>query len=252
MPWSGLCQRALQPEIMDQPDLDPQLHAKALRALALVNRLSASAAMFERPIRELARRVGTPLTILDLACGGGDVTIALGRRLKRHGVLVRIVGIDKSATAIEMARRRAARAGSDAEFAVASALERQDEETFDVVITSLFMHHLNHADALRLLERMQATARHLVLVNDLARSRFGWLLAVVVSHLITRSPVVHVDGPRSVEGAFSVGEARQLAAEAGLRGAAVGRRWPCRFLLSWTRTSDVPEAEMSRCAARAT
>src|SRR5438128_111546 len=54
--------------------------------------------------------------------------------------------------------------------------------------------------------------------------------------LWSRSEVVHVDGPRSVEGAYTPEEALELAKRAGLRGATVRRSWPCRFLLSWERT----------------
>ena len=71
--------------------------------------------------------------------------------------------------------------------------------------------------------------------NDLARGWTGLTLAHVGLRLLTRSPVVHFDGPRSVEGAFTPAEALALAAKAGLKGATVARRWPCRFLLTWER-----------------
>jgi hypothetical protein len=52
---------------------------------------------------------------------------------------------------------------------------------------------------------------------------------------LSRSPVVRHDGPVSVAAAFSLAEARMLAQRAGLYGASLVRRWPCRFLLSWSR-----------------
>jgi 2-polyprenyl-3-methyl-5-hydroxy-6-metoxy-1,4-benzoquinol methylase len=246
-PWAGLSERALQPEVMDQPGLNPQLHGQALRALARINLLSRSADILYPPIRDLARHLGGgPLSILDLASGGGDVTIALWQRLRRSGIAARIVGRDKSPTAVDIARQRAARLGADVEFAIGDVLEPAGDEWFDVVVSSLFMHHLDRSDAVRLLEHMKHTARHLALVNDLERSRLGYALAVAVTQLVSRSPVVHVDGPRSVEGAFSVREAQRLAADAGMQGAVISRRWPCRFLLSWT--SRVPaRGEGSSC-----
>ena len=65
----------------------------------------------------------------------------------------------------------------------------------------------------------------------------GWLLAHVGTRLLSRSWVVHTDGPRSVAGAFTVAELRELAAEAGLVGAEVAWRWPFRMLLTWRRPS---------------
>jgi hypothetical protein len=53
--------------------------------------------------------------------------------------------------------------------------------------------------------------------------------------LLTTSLVIHTDGPRSVEAAFTLAEVNMLARQAGLEGAVVERRWPCRLLLKWQR-----------------
>jgi hypothetical protein len=106
---------------------------------------------------------------------------------------------------------------------------------YDVVMCSLFLHHLQREQARALLARMSDLADRLVLVNDLVRSPVGFVLAYAGTRLLSRSWVVHTDGPRSVEGAFTMTELRVLAEEAGLRGAEVAARWPCRMLLTWSR-----------------
>jgi hypothetical protein len=106
---------------------------------------------------------------------------------------------------------------------------------FDVVTCSLFLHHLSSDDALSLLVRMHDAADKLVLVNDLARSRFNYLSVWTACHLLTRSRIVRFDGPASVRSAFTPAEALGLAERAGLSGATIVRRFPCRFLLSWER-----------------
>jgi hypothetical protein len=73
------------------------------------------------------------------------------------------------------------------------------------------------------------------LINDLERRPLGLWLARYGGRLLSSSPVVHVDGPRSVEGAFTLAEARGLAEQAGLHGATIVRRWPFRYLLAWRR-----------------
>jgi len=108
---------------------------------------------------------------------------------------------------------------------------------YDVVMCSLFLHHLERGQARTLLARMAEQARRLVLVNDLVRSPAGWLLAHVGTRLLSRSWVVHTDGPRSVAGALTTAELREVAAEAGLVGAEVAGRWPFRMLLTWRRPS---------------
>jgi hypothetical protein len=82
---------------------------------------------------------------------------------------------------------------------------------------------------------MARLATRLVLVNDLVRGPAAYALAWLGTRLLTRSPVVHLDGPRSVAAAFTLREARELAERAGLHGARIDRRWPCRYLLAWRR-----------------
>jgi 2-polyprenyl-3-methyl-5-hydroxy-6-metoxy-1,4-benzoquinol methylase len=106
---------------------------------------------------------------------------------------------------------------------------------FDAIICSLFLHHLDENEASHLLRQMADSARYLLLVNDLERSRLGYVLATLGARALTRSRVVHVDGPLSVRAALSTTEALDLAERAGLKGSTVVRRWPCRYLLKWRR-----------------
>ncbi len=104
-----------------------------------------------------------------------------------------------------------------------------------MVMCSLFLHHLDEEQARGLLQRMRQAARYLVLVNDLRRSLFGYALAYLGTRILSASHIVHVDGPLSVQAAFTIPEVRQLAKSAGMTEATVSRRWPCRFLLTWRR-----------------
>jgi 2-polyprenyl-3-methyl-5-hydroxy-6-metoxy-1,4-benzoquinol methylase len=235
-----LRERRRRDEIMDKPDLDPAEHKRALLGLARINRLSGSARILWPELEALSRQLGTrPLRILDVASGAGDVPIRLWQRARRAGLDWQIEGCDVSPLAIEHARRQAAQAGAAVNFVVRDVLHGPAPSGYDAVTCSLFLHHLDENQARELLARMaglgtEAPAR-LVLVNDLVRSLSGLVLAHVATRLLSASRVVHVDGPRSVEGAFTPSEALALAEQAGLQGATVQRRWPCRYLLVWRR-----------------
>jgi 2-polyprenyl-3-methyl-5-hydroxy-6-metoxy-1,4-benzoquinol methylase len=137
--------------------------------------------------------------------------------------------------AVEQARQRAERTGAKVGFRQGNAFELENSRRFDVVVCSLFLHHQSGEEAVALLAQMRQLATRLVLVNDLVRSSTGYSLAWLATRVLTRSPVVHVDGPRSVAAAFTLREARELAEAAGLGGARVVRRWPCRYLLMWRK-----------------
>jgi 2-polyprenyl-3-methyl-5-hydroxy-6-metoxy-1,4-benzoquinol methylase len=221
---------------MDQAGLDPAAHRRALEDLRRINFLSGSARILWAPIRRLAReRKLRELRVLDIASGGGDVALRLFRTARRHGLELKIVGCDVSDVAIDLAGKRAARQRASVEFISLNALTQPLPGQFDVVMCSLFLHHLTRDDATLLLGKMAAASRHLMLVNDLRRTTAGYLLAQAVCRVLSRSPIVHVDGPRSVAGAFSMAEVNEMCREAGLDDAKVARRWPQRFLLSWER-----------------
>lgn len=230
--FPDLSRRHLQPELMDQPGLDRAAHDGALAALARINALSGSARILWR---ELRQQGSAPLRVLDVATGGGDVPIRLWHKARRAGLKLTIAGCDRSPIAIEHAQRRAKEQQAAVEFFPLDALADPLPAGYDVLTSSLFLHHLEAADAVELLRRMAQAAR-VVLINDLTRSRLGYALAWLGTRLISRSQVTHIDGPLSVEGAFTPAEALAIAHQAGLAGAKVARRWPSRYLLKWERT----------------
>jgi 2-polyprenyl-3-methyl-5-hydroxy-6-metoxy-1,4-benzoquinol methylase len=226
---------------MDQPDLDVAVHAQALRGLRRINRLSRVAAASWSALVPLAGvAAGAPLRVLDIACGGGDVLMALARRALNAGVDIEVQGCDINPQAVRLAQHQATASGVPVRFFRLDALRDPLPADFDVLSCSLFLHHLAEEDAVGLLRRMSQAARRMVVVNDLVRSRLGYVLAWAGCRLLSRSPVVHWDGPASVAAAFSVSEARALADRAGMNGALLTRRWPERFLLTWSRQGDDP------------
>ncbi len=221
---------------MDDPGLDQRRHVQALCGLARLNRLSRTVHTLWRPIFQLARRRDLgKIRLLDVATGAGDVPLGLWQKARRCGVTLEIHGVDASPRAVQFARSQAARKGAPIEFSTLDVLAGELPQGFDVVVSSLFFHHLDDGQAVALLCRMAGAARHLVLVSDLRRCGPGLALAFLATHLFTRSDVARTDALRSARAAFTLEEAAALAGQAGLAGAAVARRWPFRFLLTWER-----------------
>ena len=176
-----------------------------------------------------------PVRVLDVATGGGDVPCRLWRTAKRKGFRIEAAGCDFSALAVEHARQTAARLGADVSFFELNILADPIPTGYDVVMCSLFLHHLEEDLAVTVLGKMREAAGSLALVNDLARSPVGWWAAYLGTRLLTRSKMVHFDGVVSVEGAFTPEEALAVARKAGWDGATVDRKFPFRYLLTWRR-----------------
>ncbi len=227
--------RRLEPEILDQPGLDAQRHVHALRGLERINLLSLTASALRGPIRQFAaRHSGRPVRLLDLASGAGDTPIHLKRWADKRNIPLDIHGCDISPISVDYAQQRADAHHADVSFFVHDVVRDGIPEGFDIVTSTLFLHHLRNDDIRDLLRSASRNTR-LVLVSDLVRGWAGYILAQVVCRAITRSDVVHNDGPLSVAASFTMEEFRHLAADAGLQGYSIAWQWPFRFLFTWSR-----------------
>lgn len=236
------------PELMDDPSLDFESHAAALRGLARLNEASFSPASIWAEIKDEARLAAKPLRILDIATGGGDIPIALYHKAKQSGLTLEIVGSDISLDAIKYAKSNALQKKAEVQFVPLNVFEDQLPSGFDVVMTSLFTHHLDPDDVVALLAKMSCAARLKVIVNDLVRSELSYCSVWLATRLLSRSAVVHYDGPVSVNASYTAAEFLDMARRAGLLEVATSGSGasslvvksfpPCRQLLVWRRGAD--------------
>ena len=94
--------------------------------------------------------------VLDLACGTATLTIAA----KRSQPQAEIVGLDGDPDILERARRKATEAGVELRFD--QALSNQmpyPDATYDVVVSSLFFHHLDRDTKLATLREVRRVLR---------------------------------------------------------------------------------------------
>jgi SAM-dependent methyltransferase len=114
------------------------------------------------------------MSLLDVGCGPGNITVDLARRVAPG----RTTGIDTSATVIDQARAAAAESGSNAEFVTADlyALGLPDG-SFDVVHAHQVLQHLpDPVAALREMRRLTAPGG-VVAVRDADYGAMTWFPA---------------------------------------------------------------------------
>jgi len=231
-----LSRRVREPELMDDPSLDRAEHRRALAGLSRLNRIGGAANIIWNAILPLATTPGHgPLSILDIATGSGDVPLGLIRRAHKVSATLEIHACDISEYALGETQRRTGQEHASITTFPLDAVNQQIPGTYDIVMCSLFTHHLDDEQVVGLLYRMRAAARKLVLVSDLVRTPMAYCMAVAASRILSRSRVVHEDAEQSMRAAFTIPEMAAIAEQAGLSGAEVAPRWPCRFLLTWRR-----------------
>jgi 2-polyprenyl-3-methyl-5-hydroxy-6-metoxy-1,4-benzoquinol methylase len=219
---------------MDAPDLPPARLVETLKGLSLVNLVTRSSRLMWPDLKATARRhPDRPIRVLDVACGGGDVLLTLWRAARRAGLRVEFAGCDLSATAVAYAKQEAVRAGANIEFFTNRVPQDPLPDHYDLIMSTLFLHHLDEDAAISFLRDAAAKARDRVVIQDLVRSRLSYWFARLGTGVLLLSDICREDGRTSVEGAFNSAEARQLADKAGLDRAEVVRRFPFRYLIRW-------------------
>ena len=122
--------------------------------------MSRSASIYWSELCRLARTAcDRPLRVLDVASGGGDVPIALALRAMRSRLEMQFEGCDRSAGAMQFASDKAAARGVAIRFFRLDVLEEEIPPGFDVIISSLFLHHLSGSEAVGLLRSMAPRGR---------------------------------------------------------------------------------------------
>ncbi|QDT11516.1 hypothetical protein K239x_35140 [Planctomycetes bacterium K23_9] len=222
---------------MDQPDLPEADHRLALRGLARINRFTGVAKKMFAWIRTLANeQPNRTLRLLDVASGSGDLPIEWAVLAAREGLSIDITTLDISAVAAQTQQRNAEQAGVNITPLRADCLNSALPSGYDLLTNSLFMHHLDRPDVIKLIGSMHAAANQQVLICDLDRSRTNLALVSVGAHLLSRSPVVHTDAKLSVHGAYTADEFRDCCRQAIPIPVSVRKVFPCRFISTW-RTS---------------
>jgi SAM-dependent methyltransferase len=217
------------PELMDEACSYEEFRA-CLRDLERANKLTLAYRPTLKFIEDAARRHRsvTPLCIVDVGCGGGDMLRRIARWAEQERLPVRLTGIDLnpySRRYVEEIEKKEARrghgSGARIEWITGDAFTYVPAAPIDVVLSSLFTHHLPTSEVVRFVSWMEQSTQGGWFINDLHRARgsyigFWWLSRAAGWHRFVKH-----DGPVSIRRAFREDDWRQIAVAAGLPPSAV-------------------------------
>lgn len=105
---------------------------------------------FRTALLDLGRGL-TPRRVLDLGCGTGSLTL-LAKELHDDA---QVVGLDCDQRALDLAHRKSEEAGLSIQWDEGLAFDLPYEDrSFDLVLSSLVLHHLTHDDKFRAMQEV--------------------------------------------------------------------------------------------------
>jgi SAM-dependent methyltransferase len=207
--------RAQLAELMDGPCSRDELRV-CLRDLAKVNRWLLGYRPLLGWLESLElQNVKRPTRILDVGCGYGDTLRRVERWARERGVAVELTGIDLNMDTVAIAGQ-ASNAASKIKWVNADLFEYGSPEPIDLVVSSLFTHHLVEADVVRFLAWMEQHTTTGWFINDLSRNAVPYHLFRIFSKVMGLHPFVQNDGPVSIARAFVPQDWRRMCVAAGL------------------------------------
>lgn len=179
----------------------------------------------------LAGYEGPPLRLADIGCGGGDTLRHIAKWARRRKLPLQLTGIDANDFMVQYARQRC---GGFPEI----TLEQQDVfsesfrlQQYDIVVCSLFCHHFNNEQLVRLFRQLHGQAGRAVIVNDLHRHWLAYHSIRWLTRLFSDSYLVKHDAPLSVWRAFKKEELQRLVQQAGIDRYSLRWMWAFRWQL---------------------
>jgi len=218
---------------MDERRASPAELAVVLADLAAVNVVTLAHPPTIAFLRRVTRGLpaGVPLRVLDVGYGEGDLLRRIHRWGARAGVRLALSGLDLD-PASAPAARAATPPGWNIDYRTGDVFD-QPTGGQDVVVSSLFTHHLSDAQVVDFLQWMEAGADRGWFINDLHRHTLAYEGFRLLSAAAGWHPMVRHDGAISVTRGFRRRDWDALLRRAGLRDVACVRwRLPFRLCVS--------------------
>jgi SAM-dependent methyltransferase len=207
--------RAELSELMDEP-CSRDVMLACLRDLAKCNRwfLAYRPTLHWLDSLEL-QWLPLPARIVDVGCVYGDTLRQIDTWARTHQIRVKLTGCDLNSDSISIAAEATCNANS-IDWVPSDIFRYHSPHPIDVVVSSLFTHHLTETEIVRFLRWMEEHARVGWYINDLSRAPIPYYLFKAFSRVARLHPFVQHDGPVSIARAFVPEDWHRMCAAAGL------------------------------------
>ena len=230
--------RIVIPELLDEDAGTRQEIEDSLADLRNINRYFGGVHTMTESLLTVAReRRLKKLSWLDVGGGRGDVASLTSPRLRSQGIELEPVMLDRQPSHMGTRNgKQTAQASSNGYYPSvggdALALPFKDN-SFDVVGSCLFLHHLEPPQVVQFMDEALRVARHAAVINDLVRHPLHVALAYA-GYTFYRSRITRHDAVASVRRAYTVDEIKDMLRQTRADKVEVTRFFPFRMgVIAW-------------------
>lgn len=224
--------RSLKLERIDTGDYTTEEYERFLREIRFINRyLGDNLTLKKTLLREIERQNLSEFSVLDIGAGSGEMLRAIAEFARKNNRKSRLYGIDLNEISAQITHK------NSRNFAEINSIRADAfrlpfaDKSLDYAICSLFTHHFQDAEIIKILKEMQRISRKEIFVFDLHRHFLAYLSYKIFCILFRISPLVRHDGSLSILRSFKPYELQSLGENAGLENISVGRYFPFRLVL---------------------
>lgn len=225
-------QRSSKTELLDLPDIPRADLEQNLKELEIINKRLGGYSPIFRGLRALISDRSKTYRIVDIGSGGGDTLKQVADWGRRHNFKLRLTGVDLKQEAVDYAGKNCINY-QEINFCLKDYRAYNSEENqTDIVIASLFCHHLGEEALREFIVRTVRGARLGVIINDLHRHPIAYYSIKWLIRFFSKSYLVKNDAPLSVLRGFKRKELQQIVQKAGIKkNFSIQWMWAFRWLL---------------------
>jgi 2-polyprenyl-3-methyl-5-hydroxy-6-metoxy-1,4-benzoquinol methylase len=223
--------RSAEVEIMDDLDCHGEVVDQTLRELEVINRLLGGDYVTIDGIDKLIGGSIAEFKIGDCGCGGGDLAMKIVKWGRKKGLRLKVEGIDANPHIVDFARKNCSIL-PEITFEVLDVFSPEfQRKKYDILTATLFVHHFDNDQLVKLFSSMKAQARVGVVINDIHRHQFSYHSIKWLTKFFSRSAMVRFDAPLSVRRAFKKEELVTILERAGITDYTLAWKWAFRWQL---------------------
>jgi len=223
--------RSNEAEIMDDFEMEGYELEKNLDEIAKINSILGGNGVTLRGILHLIKNKarGTPITILDLGCGNGDMLRTLSDFGQQNQWKFNLIGVDANPYTIYYAQYLS-KMYPEIHYECLNIFSKDFSDlNYDIALCTLTLHHFNDEEIIDLMSTLTKKSKIGIVINDLHRSALAYYLFQLVCFVFGLSKMSTLDGSTSILKGFKKQELINFSKKLTFKNYQIRWKWAFRY-----------------------